>query len=145
MRRATRDQSPYAEAVKFREQIQTSGGLVSVFDLPLACCAVESSLAWADPNPTVANTEPVAAVLCVSGTVSRKSAPLLSEAWSSLKAEFQAVKVIAVGACASSGGPYWDSPAVVPAETLVPVDLMVPGCPPRPSEIRAAVDQVMAG
>ncbi len=44
--------------------------------------------------------------------------------------------VIAVGACAISGGPYWESPEVLKgAESVVPVDLLIPGCPPHPLTI----------
>ena len=44
--------------------------------------------------------------------------------------------VIAVGACAISGGPYWESPETLKgAESVVPVDLFIPGCPPHPLTI----------
>jgi Ni,Fe-hydrogenase III small subunit len=44
--------------------------------------------------------------------------------------------VIAVGACAISGGPYIDHPEVGQgAESVVPVDLYIPGCPPHPVTI----------
>jgi len=40
--------------------------------------------------------------------------------------------VIAAGCCAISGGPFRGSPEIIPLETLVPVDLYIPGCPPHP-------------
>ncbi|MGC8735915.1 MAG: hydrogenase [Dissulfurimicrobium sp.] len=40
--------------------------------------------------------------------------------------------VIAAGSCAISGGPFRGSPEIIPLETLLPVDLYIPGCPPHP-------------
>ena len=52
------------------------------------------------------------------------------------------VSVVAFGVCASTGGPYWDAPTVVPgADRLVPVSAYVPGCPPRPD---ALIDALLA-
>jgi len=48
--------------------------------------------------------------------------------------------VLALGACATSGGPYWDSYAVVAGiDSVVPVASYVPGCPPRPEALVAAI------
>lgn len=124
-------------------RVQTGAGVVELVDLPLACCALESS-AMALSLAESALDEPKAAVLCISGTISQKSAASVRASWEQLREQFQTVRVIAVGACASSGGPYWDSPAIIPgADQLIPVDLMVPGCPPRPDQIHAAIEQVM--
>jgi NADH-quinone oxidoreductase subunit B len=43
--------------------------------------------------------------------------------------------VLAVGACACTGGLFSESPGIVPADRVVPVDVFVPGCPPRPEAI----------
>ena len=53
--------------------------------------------------------------------------------------------VVAFGACAITGGPYWDSYSVIPgADQVVPVDIHVPGCPPSPQELAVALQQAIA-
>ena len=118
------------------------GFTLTVLNVGLACCAVEAMVAALEPG---AGTVPYAApgrdvqVLLVSGTVTAKLGPLVQELHASLPAP---VRVVAFGACASSGGPYWDSYAVVSGiDRLLPVDLYVPGCPPSP---RALLDALRA-
>lgn len=123
-------------------KVATAAGVVELIDLPLACCGLESSaIEWESTEAPA-----VAAVLCVTGTISAKSAPSVTAAWQKLQSTYPDLpaKVIAVGACASSGGPYWDFPGVTPAHDLLPVDLMVPGCPPTPRAIREAIEQVIS-
>lgn len=47
--------------------------------------------------------------------------------------------VISIGACPSGKGPFYDSYATVRADEVVPVDIYVPGCPPRPEAILHAI------
>jgi NADH-quinone oxidoreductase subunit B len=76
----------------------------------------------------------------VSGTVTRASAADVRAAWESLPEPRVAV---AFGACTITGGPYWDSYAVLPGlDGVVPAAVHVPGCPPRPEAVDAALDMV---
>ncbi len=68
--------------------------------------------------------------LLVTGAMTASMAPALRAAYDATP---EPKIVIAVGACAISGGPYRGHPAVLDgAQALVPVDLFVPGCPPHP-------------
>jgi NADH-quinone oxidoreductase subunit B len=119
-----------------------------VLDAGLACCAVEFLAAAAGVGTDGAEvgrlgalpttSDPVDAdVLVVSGTVTTKIGPAVRALYDRLP---EPKRVIAFGACASSGGPYWDSYCVEPGvATLLPVDLWVPGCPPRPEALLDAL------
>jgi NADH-quinone oxidoreductase subunit B len=117
----------------------------------LACCAVEF-VAASIADPTLIGPPPSGAgddvpreleVLVVSGTVTDKIAPAVRAMYDALPAPR---RVISFGACANSGGPYWDSYSVVKGvDTIVPVDLYVPGCPPRPQALLDAVRQLAEG
>lgn len=110
-----------------------------VYDLGLACCAVEVMAALtrlSGVRPALVPAE--ADVLVVSGTITHALAPAVLAAYQGLP---EPRRVLAFGVCAISGGPYWDSYAVVAgAGMLVPVDVVVPGCPPRPEALLAGLD-----
>jgi NADH-quinone oxidoreductase subunit B len=116
-------------------------------NLGLACCSLEVEAAVRsgllvpdDGTDSAVLPEGVATVLLVSGTVTHALAPSVSSALSALP---PGTRVIAFGACATSGGPYWDSPAVLTGvDRLVPVHAYVPGCPPRPEALLAAIVDV---
>jgi NADH-quinone oxidoreductase subunit B len=120
-------------------------GSLYVVDIALACCALEFQAAASDvPDapPGLAPETRVAVV--VSGTVTDRLAPAVTAIIDAC-AERGAARpaVISFGACASSGGPYWDSYAVTKGiDQLVEVDLYVPGCPPPPEALAAALDTV---
>ncbi|MFV0406675.1 MAG: proton-conducting membrane transporter [Propioniciclava sp.] len=107
--------------------------------LALACCVVEAEAALAR-YPLLTAPPPGAPVtLVIAGTVTDAVAPLVSEA---IAAHPEAT-VIAFGACASAGGPYWDSPVVTKGiDQLARVDLYVPGCPPTPTALLSALQEV---
>ena len=111
---------------------------LNVLNVGLACCAVEALVAAvADGGGDLVPTDSPVDVVVVSGTVTDKLAPLVRRLYDDLPGP---VKVVAYGACASSGGPYWDSYCVTRgAHLVVPVDVWVPGCPPRPEALMAAL------
>ena len=82
--------------------------------------------------------------MVISGTVTDRLAPGWRPSWTLWSSgSWPGPTVIAFGACASSGGPYWDSYAVTKGiDQLVPVDVYVPGCPPPPEALLAVLDQV---
>jgi NADH-quinone oxidoreductase subunit B len=113
--------------------------VLTVFDVGLACCAVEFAAAVSghlDLTPLTDNDEhdpAVADVLVVSGTVTDKLAPVVLDHYRRMP---EPKRVVSFGSCANSGGPYWDSYCVTKGvDQMVPVDVYVPGCPPRPEAL----------
>ncbi len=132
-------------------QVGSNRVALHVVELGLACCGVEvrearriaETLGGAtDPEPELeAADRDTLNVLVVAGTVTTALAPALAEAYAALP---EPRAVLAFGACAATGGPYWDSYSVLPgAHEVVPVDAWVPGCPPRPADLLAGLEAVL--
>jgi NADH-quinone oxidoreductase subunit B len=125
---------------------------VVVASLGLACCAMEVEsavrlgLLVAEDDRGGDGAEGIDAdtstVLLVAGTVTDALAPAVLALAAGLPA---GSPVVSFGACAGTGGPYWDAPTVMKGvDQLVPVALYVPGCPPRPEALVAGLATLLA-
>ncbi len=117
----------------------------------LACCAMEMMAAGASKydldrfgagvfRPSARQAD----VMILAGTISRKMAPVIRQLWDQMPGPKWA---IAMGGCTIDGGPfkYPNQYAIVEgADKIVPVDVYIPGCPPRPEALIAGILQLKA-
>ncbi|MCS7162417.1 MAG: NADH-quinone oxidoreductase subunit B [Bacteroidia bacterium] len=106
----------------------------------LACCAIEMMGAFAShfdlerfgifPRASPRQAD----LMIVSGTVTAKMAERIRQLYEQMPTPRY---VIAMGACATAGGPYWQHGyhVVKGVDKVIPVDIYVPGCPPRPEAL----------
>jgi NADH-quinone oxidoreductase subunit B len=113
----------------------------------LACCAIEMMGAYAssfdlDRFGVIPRASPRQAdVMIVSGTVTFKMAERLKRLYDQMP---NPKYVISMGSCSNCGGPYWQHGyhVVKGVQDIVPVDIFVPGCPPRPEALISAIIQL---
>ena len=117
-----------------------------VFNFGLACCAIEfiaASMGRHDfmrlgvipfaPGPRQAD------LMVVSGTVTDKMAPAIRRLYDQMP---EPKWVISMGACASCGGVFDNYAIVQGVDQIVPIDVYVPGCPPRPEALIDGIVQL---
>ena len=122
----------------------------SMFPYPFvtACCGMEYmsasaarydldrfGAAWPRFTPRQAD------LLLVVGTVNHKLAPVLKMVYDQM---CNPRYVVAFGACTVSGGPYDNYAVVQGIDNIIPVDMYIPGCPPRPETVLDAVIKLQA-
>ena len=133
------------------EAVQNWGRANAVFPLTfgLACCAIEMIAVVGAPRNDLARfgaealraSPRQADLIILSGRVSIKMAPVIRRLYDQM---LEPKWVIAMGACASSAGMFNNYALVAGADRFLPVDVYVPGCPPRPEALIYGFNKLQA-
>lgn len=120
----------------------------SIWPLPFAtsCCGIEFMATMASTydlarfgSERLSFSPRQADLLMVMGTIAKKMGPVLRQVYEQMA---EPKWVIAVGACASTGGIFDTYSVLQGIDRIIPVDVYVPGCPPRPEQILDGVMQI---
>jgi len=105
---------------------------------PMGCCGVEMFVFGAAPYDSdrfgciPRNTPRQTDVMIISGYLTRKYLPVFKNLWEQMP---EPKWVVAIGECAISGGPFYDSYNIIQnTADYFPIDVFIPGCPPRPEQ-----------
>jgi NADH-quinone oxidoreductase subunit B len=134
-------------ATRLEQALDWAAGLApSPMRLATSCCGMSMAQgghffeAFGTGPPAVSGRS--ADLLIVAGTLTRRQVPLVLEVYRRMLAPRW---VIAWGACAISGGAYDNYATISGLSRILPVDLVVPGCPPAPEALRDALDLLRTG
>lgn len=125
---------------KFRNWIDTNSSIPFVFDT--ACCSVEYSwkykFSYFEEDFTPEQLRPEQSdLLFIGGTINNKLLPTLLDIYERMPARKW---VVAIGACPLSGGPFDSYNIVTDISKQIPIDIFIPGCPPRPEDIQLGIE-----
>lgn len=135
----------------FATQIDKVVGMAranSLWPLPFAtsCCGIEFMATMASTYDLgrfgaerLSFSPRQADLLMVMGTISKKMAPVLRQVYEQMA---EPKWVLSMGACASSGGVFDTYSVLQGIDRIIPVDVYIPGCPPRPEQVLDGILQI---